>query len=201
MAREVGLAESAVLRIWKAFGLQPHRRQIWKLSRARGSSTRSATSSGCTRTRSSAVVLCVDQESQIQAVDRTAPILPMLPGAPSPPPTSTSAPAPHADTLRWTSPTGRVIGALHARHRAIEFRRFLQTIDREVPDHVDSTSSRTPPPPHKGTGTAGRARWPTDHGRDQPRRCGGRASWTRVAASARPFSCCVEVRRRIRCRV
>jgi len=83
-----------------------------------------------------AVVLCVDEKSQIQALDRTAPILPMLPGTPQR--------ATHDYKRSGTSSlyagldlaTGEVIGALHSRHRAIEFKKFLATIDREVPDDL-----------------------------------------------------------------
>jgi transposase len=79
----------------------------------------------------------VDEKSQIQALDRTAPILPMLPGTPER--------ATHDYKRSGTSSlyaalditSGKVIGSLHARHRAIEFKKFLQTIDREVPDHLD----------------------------------------------------------------
>jgi hypothetical protein len=79
-----------------------------------------------------AVVLCVDEKSQIQALDRTAPILPMLPGTPQR--------ATHDYKRSGTSSlyaalditTGKVIGSLHARHRAIEFKKFLQILDRSV---------------------------------------------------------------------
>jgi transposase len=82
-------------------------------------------------------VLCVDEKSSIQALDRTAPILPMLPGTPQR--------ATHDYKRSGTSSlyaalditTGKVIGKLHSRHRAIEFKKFLQTIDAEVPDHLD----------------------------------------------------------------
>ena len=84
-----------------------------------------------------AVVLCVDEKSQIQALDRTAPVLPMLPGTP--------ARASHDYVRAGTSSlyaalnltTGKVIGSLHARHRAIEFKKFLQTLDHEVPADLD----------------------------------------------------------------
>ncbi len=83
------------------------------------------------------MVLCVDEKSQIQALDRSAPILPMLPGTPQR--------ATHDYKRAGTSSlyaalditTGQVIGSLHARHRAIEFKKFLQTIDREVPPDLD----------------------------------------------------------------
>ena len=79
-------------------------------------------------------MLCVDEKSQIQALDRTAPILPMLPGVPER--------ATHDYKRSGTSSlyaaldlaSGQVIGRLHSRHRAIEFRKFLQTIDAEVPE-------------------------------------------------------------------
>ena len=82
-------------------------------------------------------MLCVDEKSQIQALDRTAPILPMLPGVPER--------ATHDYKRAGTSSlyaalditTGQVIGSLHDRHRAIEFKKFLQTIDREVPADLD----------------------------------------------------------------
>jgi transposase len=138
MAREVGLTQSAVLRIWKAFGLQPHRQQAWKLSKDPLFIEKVRDVVGLyLNPPERAVVLCVDEKSQIQALDRTAPILPMLPGVPQR--------ATHDYKRSGTSSlyaaldiaTGKVIGALHSRHRAIEFKRFLQTIDREVPAEFD----------------------------------------------------------------
>jgi len=138
MAREVGLTQSAVLRIWRAFGLQPHRVESWKLSRDPQFIEKVRDVVGLyLDPPERAVVLCVDEKSQIQALDRTAPILPMLPGVPER--------ATHDYKRSGTSSlyaalditSGKVIGSLHARHRAIEFKKFLQTIDREVPDHLD----------------------------------------------------------------
>src|SRR5215204_6438613 len=138
MAREVGLTQSAVLRIWRAFGLQPHRVETWKLSKDPQFIDKVRDVVGLyLNPPERAVVLCVDEKSQIQALDRTAPILPMLPGVP--------ARATHDYKRSGTSSlyaalnitTGKVIGALHSRHRAIEFKKFLQTIDREVPAHLD----------------------------------------------------------------
>jgi transposase len=138
MAREVGLTQSAVLRIWKAFGLQPHRQETWKLSKDPQFIDKVRDVVGLyLDPPERAVVLCVDEKSQIQALDRTAPILPMLPGTPQR--------ATHDYRRAGTSSlyaalditTGQVIGALHSRHRAIEFKKFLQTIDREVPAHFD----------------------------------------------------------------
>ena len=137
MAREVGLTQTAVSRIWRAFGLQPHRRQTWKLSKDALFIDKVRDVVGLyLAPPERAVVLCVDEKSQIQALDRTAPILPMLPGSPER--------ATHDYKRAGTSSlyaalditTGTVIGALHARHRAIEFKKFLQTIDREVPDDL-----------------------------------------------------------------
>jgi transposase len=138
MAREVGLTQSAVLRIWRAFGLQPHRQQTWKLSKDPLFIDKVRDVVGLyLNPPERAVVLCVDEKSQIQALDRTAPILPMLPGVPER--------ATHDYKRAGTSSlyaalditTGTVIGALHSRHRAIEFKQFLATIDREVPKHLD----------------------------------------------------------------
>ena len=138
MAAEVGLTQNAVLRIWQAFGLQPHRQQTWKLSKDPQFIDKVRDVVGLyLNPPERAVVLCVDEKSQIQALDRTAPILPMLPGTPQR--------ATHDYKRSGTSSlyaaldltTGKVIGALHSRHRAIEFKRFLQTLDREVPDHLD----------------------------------------------------------------
>jgi transposase len=138
MAAELGLTQSAVSRIWRAFGLQPHRQDSWKLSKDPLFVDKVKDVVGLyLDPPERAVVLCVDEKSQIQALDRTAPILPMLPGTPQR--------ASHDYKRHGTSSlyaaldiaTGQVIGSLHSRHRAIEFKKFLTTIDREVPDHLD----------------------------------------------------------------
>jgi transposase len=138
MAREVGLTQTAVLRIWKAFGLQPHRQESWKLSKDPQFIDKVRDVVGLyLNPPERAVVLCVDEKSQIQALDRTAPILPMLPGTPER--------ATHDYRRAGTSSlyaaldltTGKVIGRLHSRHRAIEFKQFLQTLEREVPADLD----------------------------------------------------------------
>ena len=152
MAKEVGLTQSAVSRIWRAFGLQPHRQETWKLSRDPQFIDKVRDVVGLyLNPPERAVVLCVDEKSQIQALDRTAPILPMLPGVPER--------ATHDYRRAGTSSlyaaldltTGKVIGALHGRHRAIEFKKFLQTLDREVPDDLavhlvldNSSTHKTP---------------------------------------------------------
>src|SRR4051812_25412869 len=138
MAAEVGLNQTAVHRIWKAFGLQPHRQDAWKLSRDPQFIAKVRDVVGLyLNPPERAVVLCVDEKSQIQALDRTAPILPMLPGVPER--------ATHDYKRSGTSSlyaaldltTGWVIGRLHARHRAIEFKKFLQALDREIPADLD----------------------------------------------------------------
>jgi transposase len=138
LAAEVGLSQSAVSRIWRAFGLQPHRSETWKLSRDPQFVAKVRDVVGLyLDPPERAVVLCVDEKSQIQALDRTAPILPMLPGTPER--------ATHDYKRAGTSSlyaaldltTGKVLGSLHARHRAVEFKKFLQTIDREVPDQLE----------------------------------------------------------------
>ena len=81
--REVGLTQTAVSRIWRAFGLQPHRQETWKLSKDPQFVDKVRDVVGLyLDPPERAVVLCVDEKSQIQALDRTAPILPMLPGTP-----------------------------------------------------------------------------------------------------------------------
>ena len=138
MAAEVGLSQTAVSRIWRAFGLQPHRAETWKLSKDPLFVDKVRDVVGLyLDPPERAVVLCVDEKSQIQALDRTAPILPMLPGTPQR--------ATHDYKRSGTSTlyaaldltTGKVIGRLHSRHRAIEFKKFLQTLDREVPADLD----------------------------------------------------------------
>jgi transposase len=152
MAAAVGLNQSAVQRIWKAFGLQPHRQDGFKLSKDPLFIDKVRDVVGLyLNPPERAVVLCVDEKSSIQALDRTAPILPMLPGVPQR--------ATHDYRRAGTSSlyaaldlsTGKVIGRLHGRHRAIEFKKFLQAIDREVPDELavhlvldNSSTHKTP---------------------------------------------------------
>ncbi len=138
MAAEVGLSQTAVSRIWRAFGLQPHRQDTWTLSKDPQFIDKVRDVVGLyLDPPERAVVLCVDEKSQIQALDRTAPVLPMMPGTPQR--------ASHDYVRAGTSSlyaaldltTGKVIGRLHARHRAIEFKKFLQTLDDEVPADLD----------------------------------------------------------------
>jgi len=163
LAAEVGLSQTAVSRIWRAFGLQPHRQDTWKLSKDPQFIAKVRDVVGLyLDPPERAVVLCVDEKSQIQALDRTAPVLPMLPGTP--------ARASHDYVRAGTSSlyaaldlaTGQVIGSLHARHRAIEFKKFLTTLDHQVPAelavHVVLDNAST----HK---TPAVKRWLTAHPR------------------------------------
>ena len=127
--REVGLTQNAVLRIWQAFGLQPHRQETFKLSTDPQFIDKVHDIVGLyLNPPERAVVLCVDEKTQIQALGSHRADPADAARAPlSAPPTTTSAPAPRASTRPWISRTGKVIGRLHCRHRAIEFQKFLQT--------------------------------------------------------------------------
>jgi transposase len=138
LAAELGMSQTSVSRIWRAFGLQPHRQDSWKLSKDPQFVDKVHDVVGLyLDPPEAAVVLCVDEKSQIQALDRTAPVLPMMPGTP--------ARATHDYVRSGTSSlyaaldvdTGTVISSLHARHRGIEFKKFLAKIDTEVPDELD----------------------------------------------------------------
>jgi transposase len=138
MAREVKLSQTAVSRIWRAFGLQPHRQETFKLS---------TDPMFVEKTRDivglyidppiRAMVLCVDEKSQIQALDRTQPILPLAPGIPE---RRTHDYERHGTTTLFAAldiATGKVIGELHRRHRSSEFLKFLRTIEACVPEDLD----------------------------------------------------------------
>jgi transposase len=156
MAAEVGLTQSAVHRIWRAFGLQPHRTETFKLSRDPQFVAKVRDVVGLyLNPPERAVVLCVDEKSQIQALDRTAPILPMQPGLPE---RATHDYKRHGTSSLYAAldiATGKVIGSLHNRHRAIEFKQFLQTLDRDVPPELDvhvildNSSTHKTPAVHK----------------------------------------------------
>ncbi len=135
MAARTGLSQLTISRVWRAFGLQPHRVEHWKLSKDPLFVEKVKDIVGLyLDPPERALVLCVDEKSQIQALDRSQPILPVLPGVP--------ARATHDYKRHGTSSlfaaldtaTGKVIQSLHSRHRAIEFKKFLQKIDGNVPD-------------------------------------------------------------------
>ena len=138
MARSTGLSQSAVVRIWHAFGLQPHRTETFKLSTDPLFIEKVRDIVGLyLNPPDRALVLCVDEKSQIQALDRTQPILPMMPGLPE---RRTHDYMRHGTTTLFAAldiATGKVIGQLHRRHRAKEFLGFLRTIEEAVPEKLD----------------------------------------------------------------
>jgi transposase len=138
MAKASGLSVSSVQRIWRAFGLQPHRIETFKLSTDPDFVAKVRDVVGLYMSPPErAIVLCVDEKSQIQALDRSQPMLPMRPGQP--------ARRSHDYTRHGTTSlfaaldiaTGAVIGKCYARHRAREFRKFLDEIEAAVPSDLD----------------------------------------------------------------
>ncbi len=133
LAKQEGLSHSSVGRIWRAFGLQPHRSETFKLSRDPLFIEKVRDIVGLyLAPPDRALVLSVDEKSQIQALDRTAPILPMGPGFPE---RRTHDYRRHGTTSLFAAldvATGTVIGECHRRHRSQEFQQFLATIDAEV---------------------------------------------------------------------
>ena len=138
MARSSGLSHTTVSRIWRAFALQPHRTETFKLS---------ADPCFIEKVRDivglyldppdRALVWCVDEKSQIQALDRTRPLLPLRPGQVE---RRTHDYVRHGTTSLFAAldaRTGKVIGQCHRRHRAVEFRKFLDAIESEVPAGLD----------------------------------------------------------------
>lgn len=138
MAKHVGMSQTAITRIWRAFALQPHRSETFKLSKDPLFVDKVRDIVGLYMSPpEKALVLCVDEKSQIQALDRTAPLLPMRPGQIE---RRTHDYKRHGTTSLFAAldvATGKVIGSLHRRHRAIEFRTFLDRIDQAVPSDLD----------------------------------------------------------------
>jgi transposase len=138
MARASGLSISTVQRIWRAFGLQPHRLETFKLSTDPDFVAKVRDVVGLyVSPPEHALVLCVDEKSQIQALDRSQPVLPMRPGQPE---RRSHDYKRHGTTSLFAAldiATGRVIGQCFPRHRASEFRRFLDEIEANVPEDLD----------------------------------------------------------------
>jgi transposase len=138
MAEASGLNQTAIVRIWQAFGLQPHRAESFKLSTDPLFIDKVRDIVGlylAPPTR--AVVLCVDEKSQIQALDRTQPLLPLSFGVAE---RRSHDYVRHGTTTLFAAldlATGKVIGELHRRHRSTEFMQFLRTIDQSVPPRLD----------------------------------------------------------------
>lgn len=138
MAKRAGLSQSAISRIWRAFGLQPHRSESFKLSTDPLFVDKVRDIVGLyLNPPDKALVLCVDEKAQIQALDRTQPLLPMRPGQPE---LHTHDYRRYGTTSLFAAldtATGRVIGECHRRHRSVEFRKFLDTIEEAVPSALD----------------------------------------------------------------
>ena len=138
LARQVGISAASVGRIWNAFGLQPWRSETFKLSSDPLFVEKVKDVVGLyLDPPERAVVLAVDEKSQIQALNRFQPVLPMLPGTPERRTHDyvrygTTSLFAALDTLN-----GSVISSTHRRHRAVEFKKFLDRIDAEVPDELD----------------------------------------------------------------
>lgn len=138
MAAESGLSKSTVGRIWKAFRLQPHLTDSFKISNDPQFVDKVRDIVGLyVDPPESALVLAVDEKSQIQALDRSAPVLPMMPGMPE---RRTHDYVRHGITTLFAAldvATGQVIGSIHRRHRATEFKKFLIKLDKQVPAGLD----------------------------------------------------------------
>jgi transposase len=138
MAARTGLSKSTIGRIWRKFDLKPHLQDSFKLSADPFFVEKVVDVAGLYHNPpEKAVVLCVDEKSQIQALDRSQPVLPMMPGMPE---RRTHDYYRHGITSLFAAfniADGTVISELHRRHRAIEFRKFLTAIDKAVPAGLD----------------------------------------------------------------
>ena len=138
MAKTCGLSQTAVSRIWRAFALQPHRSETFKLSKDPLFIEKVRDIVGLyLNPPDRALVLCADEKSQVQALDRTQPLLPMRPGQAE---RRTHDYVRHGTTSLFAAldvKSGKVIGECHRRHRAREFRKFLDTIETSVPARLD----------------------------------------------------------------
>jgi transposase len=138
MASASGLSHTTVRKIWNAFGLQPHRVDTFKLSNDPQFIAKVRDIVGLyLNPPHRAVVLCVDEKSQIQALDRTQPIFPLAPGVPE---RRTHDYRRHGTTSLFAAldvATGKVIGEVHRRHRSTEFKSFLDRLEQEVPAELE----------------------------------------------------------------
>jgi transposase len=138
MAKATGMSQSAVSRIWRAFGLKPHLVETFKLSPDPLFVDKVRDIVGLyVNPPEAALVLCVDEKTQIQALDRTSPVLPLRPGLPE---RRTHDYIRGGTTNLYAAldvASGHVIADMTERHRAVEFRRFLNLINRSVPQDLD----------------------------------------------------------------
>jgi transposase len=138
MAREMKMSQSAISRIWRAFGLKPHLADTFKLSNDPLFVDKVRDVVGLyLNPPDAALVLCVDEKTQVQALDRTQPVFPMRPGTPQ---RRSHDYVRHGTTNLYAEldiASGKVIADMTERHRADEFRRFLNLINRSVPTDLD----------------------------------------------------------------
>jgi transposase len=140
LAKALGLSQTAIVRIWRAFGLKPHRTDTFKLSTDPFFVEKVRDVVGLyLHPPDRAIVLCVDEKSQVQALDRTQPLLPLVPGQAE---RGTHDYVRHGTTSLFAAlevATGRIIGKCHTRHRHQEFLKFLDLIDTSVPKEPGCT--------------------------------------------------------------
>jgi transposase len=137
MANATGMSQSAVSRIWRAFGIKPHLVDEFKLSPDPLFIDKVRDVVGLYLNPPDAAVVCVDDKTQVQALDRTAPILRLVPGTPE---RRTHDYKRNGTTNLYAAldvASGNVIADMTPRHRSDEFRRFLNLIDKSVPEHLD----------------------------------------------------------------
>jgi transposase len=138
MAKKAGLSKSTIGRIWRDFGLKPHLTDGFKLSSDPLFMEKVVDVVGLYHDPpEKAVVLCADEKSQIQALDRSQPVLPMMPGMPE---RRSHDYYRHGITSLFAAfniADGTVISELHRQHRAAEFKKFLISIDKTVPEGLD----------------------------------------------------------------
>ena len=138
MARKVGMSQTMVSRVWRAFGLQPHRSETFKLSRDPAFVDKVRDVVGLyLNPPDRALVLCVDEKPQIQAIEGTAPVLPMRPGQIE---RRSHDYKRHGTTDLFAAldvKAGTVIGTCKGRHRSTEFRAFLDQVEAAVPTDLD----------------------------------------------------------------
>jgi transposase len=138
MAARSGLSKSTIGRIWRNFGLKPHLADTFKLSTDPLFVDKVVDVVGLYHNPPErAVVLCVDEKSQIQALDRSQPVLPMMPGMPERRTHDYQRNGITSLFAAFNIADGTVIGQLHRQHRATEFKKFLTTIDKAVPGELD----------------------------------------------------------------
>jgi transposase len=138
MAKKIGLSQTAIVRIWHAFGLQPHRVENFKFSKDPQFVEKVRDIVGLyMNPPDRAIVLCVDEKSQVQALNRTQPILPLAPGVPA---RQSHDYERHGVTSLFAAldvASGVTISNCYRRHRHQEFLRFLNDIDANLPSRFE----------------------------------------------------------------